>query len=414
MTAACGGTKRLPPIYEIVQPTRRPEPAYEAMFPHYVELCAVSQFRRRDGKTGGIPGHAVMYLKGACVDRDAPYPTLERCLENTVDPEDQRHGAGISVNRIFKNVNWMAVPGKRLLLDGDLAPDERLTQERYDAIEREAIELGVFRGIEVHERFLEDKDPGVSLEEFIADRAIGTDFALRLSRTAWCTRLPVTQPMIVEIMEYLNEMNRQYATGEADYDWSGYHDNCVHLLHNALAAADVWKPKSIRVIKLRQMFNLAVPANAVIDLGWRSVSSPLEDPDKLRRDTVSRESLATYGWVAGRHGALIKSLPIHQDNDLFETRVRILLFGKPIRSGAARKSQELLADARFSELETNLRYYRARYRVILDGLDERPAAGTVEERRFVKRYREYLERELADVSEKLEALPGLRAELGRR
>ena len=58
---------------------RRPDTAYEKLFPYYVELCAASQFRSKLTGEGGIAGHAVMYLKGACKDDDAPYPQLRRC-----------------------------------------------------------------------------------------------------------------------------------------------------------------------------------------------------------------------------------------------------------------------------------------------------------------------------------------------
>ena len=54
--------------------------------------------------------------------------------------------------------------------------------------------------------------------------------------------------MLERIVQYLNELNRAYATGEADYQWSGYSDNCVHTLHNALAHASVWRSKSVQSI----------------------------------------------------------------------------------------------------------------------------------------------------------------------
>ena len=58
---------------------RRPDPVYERLFPYYVELCATSQFRSKLKGEGGVAGHAVMYIKGACKDEQAPYPQLRRC-----------------------------------------------------------------------------------------------------------------------------------------------------------------------------------------------------------------------------------------------------------------------------------------------------------------------------------------------
>jgi hypothetical protein len=96
---------------------RRPDPAYEKLFPYYVELCAASQFRSKlTGEGGGVAGHAVMYLKGACKDDSAPFPQLRRCHAVATSPEDPEHGVGVSVNQMFKNVNWVAVPSYDLFL----------------------------------------------------------------------------------------------------------------------------------------------------------------------------------------------------------------------------------------------------------------------------------------------------------
>ena len=58
---------------------RRPDPVYDQLFPYYVELCATSQFRSKLKGEGGVAGHAVMYIKGACKDEQAPFPQLRRC-----------------------------------------------------------------------------------------------------------------------------------------------------------------------------------------------------------------------------------------------------------------------------------------------------------------------------------------------
>ena len=118
---------------DTVAPLTRPDPIYEALSDRYVELCAVSQYRPLEGDLGGIPGHAVMYLKGACRDESAPYPRLRPCRYATFDRTDPEHGAGISVNRWFKNVNWVATPGKFLFYNGEVAEYELLDQDRFDA-----------------------------------------------------------------------------------------------------------------------------------------------------------------------------------------------------------------------------------------------------------------------------------------
>src|SRR5262249_9178844 len=99
----------LKPARIIVQ--RRPDPSYDHLFPYYVELRATSQFRSKLKGEGGIAGHAVMYVKGACRDEQAPFPQLRRCRVAATDLHHPEHGAGVSVGRWFQNVNWVAVPG---------------------------------------------------------------------------------------------------------------------------------------------------------------------------------------------------------------------------------------------------------------------------------------------------------------
>jgi len=350
-----------------------------------------------------------MYLKGICREPSAGYPQLMRCVEPSNDPESEHHGVGISVNQVFRNVNWIGTPGKRLFLDGDLRPNETLTVARADAVVRDALQTGMFRGIELHDEALEGKRPDQSLEDFVARETLGTDYGLRIARSIFCARVPLTEPMLDQVAEFLNEINREYATGEAEYNWSGYHDNCVHLLHNALAAAGVWGPKSINVIKVRQFFNLAIPANAVVDLGWLASHAPLDDPRELYREPLQREAFLAQGWIPNRHGALLKSMPIHQDNELFDTQTRLFIVNRVFGLGARTKARTLYDDARYTELEANLRFYRARYQTALDDWPER-APNDFAETAFQQRYRAYLEARLEETAELLERLTELRGE----
>jgi hypothetical protein len=51
--------------------------------------------------------------------------------------------------------------------------------------------------------------------------------------------------MLDPIIKFLNDKNREYAEGEADYNWSAWADNCSHTMRNALAAANIWSPLSV-------------------------------------------------------------------------------------------------------------------------------------------------------------------------
>ena len=400
--------ERLARTYDIVVPTIRPEPAYEDLFPHYVELCAVTQFRRRDGVWGGIPGHAVMYIKGVCRDPGAPYPRLAPCKSETTDIYDESHGVGVSVNKLFKNVNWVGIPGKRLFLDGDLAPDEDLTAQHYRAMLDEVVEREIFRGIDVHERYLGEKEPDHTMPEFIAEASIGTDWALRFARTIYCARLPLTEIQAHKLMGYLNAMNVRYFEGEEDYHWNGYHDNCVHLLVNSLAAAGVWDPVSVQVTKFRQAFNLAVPSNEVINLATLANLRSLEKPKRIWRNDQQREGLLEYDWLPMRHGALWKVMPIHQDNEIFDTKVRIMVLNRMFGRTASKRANEMVTDARFTELEANLRWWRRRYGAILEEDAGSPPSDPDEYEVFERRYYDYIALQHAETDRMLKELGELR------
>jgi hypothetical protein len=386
---------------------RRPGLVYDHLYPYYVELCAVSQFRSKTKGTGGVPGHAVMYLKGACQDGESPYPQLRRCHRIAIDPYDPEHGAGVSVNRWLRNVNWIATPGRALFYEGNLPTGDRLTQAHFDATVRAVIDAGIFRGVTLHEYPTTSSER--TLGDFIAHHSLATDYALRFARTVFCARMPVTEEMLVEVMDFLNELNHEYATGEADYEWSGFADNCVHTLRNALAAASIWTPTSVRVIKIRQLFNLAIPANEFVNLARLGAEGPLDEYGKVYGEGVHRDSLIEFDWLPRRHGALVKALPVHAKNDLYDTAFRLFVLQSPFRQGQVRASVRLLSDERFVDVGANLRHFAQVYTGILESRDEEgfglSSLRGDRYRRVRRRYYSYIEKQQAEVEALLARLP---------
>jgi hypothetical protein len=339
-----------------------------------------------------------MYVKGACRDTEAPFPKLRRCTRNATDPNDPEHGAGISVNRWFRNVNWVAVSGRGMFFDGGLGPDEVVTRARFDEGAREAIESGAFRGVELWEFPHPTPDPG--LFDFVSTRSAGTDFALRLGRSALCGRVPVTSDMLDEIIHFLNDLNREYATGAVDFEWNGYHDNCVHTVRNALAAASVWDPISVRETRLRQLFHLAVPANEAINLAALGTMGPVDSYPEIFRSDAMRHALLEFGWLPTRHGSLLVSLPVREKNELFDPRARILVFQGPTTMRTTQKLLRMLDDPRFTDLDANLAHFEQLYRGILaskEGNDPFAALWGDRYRRMRRRYVALIESELAEV-----------------
>jgi hypothetical protein len=389
--------------YKGVAPTIRPEPYYDRLFPYYTEICAVSQIRANFAKHGGSPGHAVMYLKGACRDEGAEYPRLRPCDPASSDLTDSETGTGISVNKMLRNVNWIAIPGKRLFFNGNLEADEVLNKERAIETINEAADMGVFEGIKIHGKYLPPEDNEEALLYLATAETLGTDFALRFGRTIYCTRLPVTRQVLRKIIDYLNDLNDEYALGEADYNWSGYYDNCAHTLHNALAAAGVWRVQSVRTTKLRQFFNLSVPANEFANLALRSITYRFDNPWRLYNDEVMRKAILEHNWLPTRQGALIKILPVHQNNKLYETDIRIFVLEAPFLRPKSNKIARMYSEPRYTQLEANLRWFKDRYEEILrkrpDDWQEEAPEGSY--RDFRRRYYEYIEDQLADVDRKI-------------
>lgn len=395
---------------------RRPDSAYEHLFPYYAELCATSQFRSKLKGEGGVAGHAVMYIKGACKDEEASYPQLRRCRNIATEPDDPEHGVGISVGRWFRNVNWVATPGYKLFYEGDLQFGERLTQARFDATVHDAIKKGVYNGVQFHD--YPSADSGAGLENFIANEGIGTDLALQFARSVFCARLPVAAPMVDEIIAFLNDKNREYAEGEADYNWSVWADNCVHTLRNALAAANIWSPLSVRAIKFRQIFNLAVPANEFVNLAVLGTSGHIADYREIQRDGPERDAFHEFHWLPTRHGALLKTLPVHEPNDLYDTTFRLFTLQSPFRMGKTQRAIDLLSDERFVKLDLNLRYFRERYDTILAShVERRDMLASVRGspyRRVERLFYEYLQAQRAEVGSMLGRLSDLEHEAEKR
>jgi hypothetical protein len=388
---------------------RRPDPSYDQLFPYYVELCATSQFRSKLKGEGGVAGHAVMYIKGACKDERAPFPQLRRCRVSATGLDDPEHGAGISVGRWFRNVNWVAIPGYKLFYEGNLKTGERLTQAQFEATVHDAIEKGVYKGVEFHDN--PSANYGAGLENFIANEGIGTDLALQFARSVFCVRLPVTAPMVDEIIAFLNDKNREYAEGDADYNWSVWADNCVHTLRNALAAANIWSPLSVRAVKFRQLFNLAVPANEFVNLAELGTEGNIDDYREIQRDGPERDAFHEFHWLPKRHGALLKTLPVHEPNDLYDTTFRLFTLQSPFRMGKTQHAIDLLSDTRFVELDANLRYFREKYDGILASYNQRremlASVRGSPYRRIERLYYAYIEAQRAEVEGMLGRLSAL-------
>lgn len=375
----------------------RPDAAYDRLYPRSIEVCATSQIRPRFAGPGGPAGHAVLYLKGVCRDTAAGYPRVKLC-DPATDLADPESGTGVSVDRVLRNVNWLAVPGETLFFYGDVGRYELLERSHLEATVGRARDQGIFKGVDVH---ADAGTPGTAaIEHFL-----GTDFALAYGRSAYCVRFPLPEAALARVVDYLNTLNDSYAIGRREYQWSGVSDNCAHVLHNALAAAGFWGEQSVRAFIVQQFFNLAIPVDQFSDAALL-LDVGVENPLAVYDRPALRRLLLREGWLPIGHGAIFRVIPVHQRNAVYDTELTFFTLTDLLGLKNARVGT-LLDDARFTDLEYNLLSFERRYEALLAREGRRrpdEPEGDNGYERFRAAYFAWAARQLDDVKAKLAQL----------
>jgi hypothetical protein len=169
----------------------------------------------------------------------------------------------------------------------------------------------------------------------------------------------------------------------------------------------------VRAVKFRQIFNLAIPANEFVNLARLGAEGPIDDYGAVYGERPQRDALMEFGWLPTRHGALVKTLPVHADNELYETTLRLFVLQSPFRRGHMAAAVRLLSDERFVDLSTNLSHFAQLYDGVLASRDEEafglPSLRGDRYRRFRRRYYAYIEEQRAEVQAMRERLPALHA-----
>jgi hypothetical protein len=137
----------------------------------------------------------------------------------------------------------------------------------------------------------------------------------------------------------------------------------------------------------------------------------IDDYREIQQDGPRRDALHEFHWLPTRHGALLKTLPVHEPNNLYDTTFRLFTLQSPFRMGRTQRAIDLLSDERFVKLDTNLHYFHEKYDTILARHDERrdmlaSVRGTPY-RRVERLYYEYIRAQRAEVESMLGRLPGL-------
>jgi hypothetical protein len=340
-------------------------------------VCAVTQFHQKGAKPGGWGGHATLFVNGAEVDPGAGYPRLRLAAAET-DLSDPDSGAGISVNKFFDNVTWVATPGRDEFFRGGLAPDRTLDEAFYERAVQTAAAARWFAGIRIKAEVMRQRSAAMPAAEFIVRHSIGTDFALNFARTAYCARLPMSRDRLGKVIAYLNGVND--TAQKSGYSWNMYTNNCSHVAHNALAAAGVWDPKEARgpgainvtkdilsvakVLTLGRMSDFSFPANSFVRLYEAGNERPIDDALAAFRNHDVRRTL-NDGWTSTGSGALIATYAMQDAsrNQMFARGRDPFLFSVPLLWDKEEKFEKLTRHppSIVTDLGANLAHFRDRF-----------------------------------------------------
>ncbi len=306
------------------------EAAYADRHPYYAEFCALSQIKKKLGYgadiRGEIGGHAVFYLNGACRVPGLAYPVLEVCDGAAGRAPD---GVGLSMNAHFLNAKWVATPGREFFFHGNLPPDAPVTRDAYVRVQREAKRLGIYDGVVFHPEVFAAMPPGWAPEDTQYEVSVATDYAISLGRGRYCARVPVSRAQMAAMVAFLNEQNAPYRSGAQRFEWSVFTDNCIHLAHNALAAAGLWAPWRIHRPFLISVFDFPTPKNEFVNLMRRANDRHLLDLAHAYRDPAARRSLMEYGRLPVGPGVLAEARGPQRPNEVYETELKLIFYDAP-------------------------------------------------------------------------------------
>ncbi|MBV9785298.1 MAG: hypothetical protein JO264_15920 [Acidisphaera sp.] len=340
-------------------------PAITSDDAYYLEYCAASQLRLKQPFSpdieGGAGGHAAFYLAGACRDAGAVYPVLKMCEQYTAGAEQ---GAGVSMDGNFRNANWVVTPGRSFFYDGGLAPGERLTRSAFARMQGEAEQLGLLDGIAFRPELYASKPAGMSDQDYRYALSVGTDYAIGLARGRYCARIPLSRAQMARIVRFLNAKNALYRGGTRAFDSSVFQDNCVHLPHNALAAADIWSSWPVGMFLPLAILDFPVPKNDFVNLVRRTNDLPLDDLVRLYHDPAARRLVLQYGRLPNEPGALAASYPVHTPNDIFEANVSLIFYDAEPIGPYLNWFDGIFHDPRYTDARANLQHFADLYAVL--------------------------------------------------
>lgn len=344
--------------------------AYEDHFPVYFEYCTGTQWKLQSGEVGGSPGHGFTYINGLCKDYTSEYPQVIPC--NDVSPKVMakypHDGVGISLDKNFSNVMWVAVPGRSLMMFGD---KERKSISLADVKEQvEKInELKVFNEVISKSDKLKPLTPG-SQEylDTLARDTLGTDHAVNWARELHCVKIPAHKDLLPAVTKFLNDSNNQYKSGPG-YEWSKLSNNCVHISINQSHALGLTKSIKTDQKYIKMLTNMALPANAFLMYADKAVLAKMPSNKLLKKVLPERKV------YPAQVGSIMEVHPAYPTGDYFKTDELGVLtaprFSHPFSLLATpRKYEKKYMTPENSELKANAEMWIKRYELLLRKMKE--------------------------------------------
>jgi hypothetical protein len=376
---------------------------YEQFYPYFAELSALTEIRKKPGfgirLHSGMGGHALLYLSGVRLDRQAGHPTLKLC---GADEPPANHGVGISVNANYKNANWVAAEGYDFVYSGALQRGERVTPAVHERTQERAKAMGLLDGVEFHDHLFRNKPPGMPERDFMYEISIANDYAVRFGRDIYRARVPLDRVRMASIVDYFNALNAPYRGGHKVFSWHVINNNCSHVTHNALAAAHICAPWPTGKFIPIAAFNFPVPKNEFVDLMRRTNDLPIDDADAVYRDKFARQALLEADVLPSAPGGLAIVQPAIPHNDVYDTEnLRLIFYGNPFWGPYPRRFARILREPRYFDLRANLNYFAAAYERVRKNIRRGPRHGDM---RFFADYERYICRETERVRAQLAGL----------
>jgi hypothetical protein len=306
----------------------------------------------------------VFYLSGACRDSGTDYPVLLVCdpTTRTAGDDAEDYGVGVSMNEHFSNAKWVAISGRAFFFDGGLPPGHGLTRTEYAQTKARAEQMGIYRAVRFQPWVFDDKPADVSEEAWKYEVSIGTDYATSFARGRFCARIPVTRAQTARMVTFLNAQNAPYRDGKEVFKWSIFQDNCIHLAHNALAAAGIWGEWPIDMPLLFAMFDFPVPKNEFVNVMRRINDPPDLDLMSIYHDETAADTLAQFGHLPWIPGAVAETHPLEQPNEVYDTNVALVYYDDPVTGRYRRRENVIFDHPRYLDIEQNLGFFSGLYR----------------------------------------------------